>query len=78
MSDLKEALNKKLEEASQEHVVSIERKKGSVVYTGDYGLTDKLAVRIPRIGNEYFPTNEGQVAELEYQVSQGRVVKETF
>lgn len=51
-------------------------KKNSPIYTGEYNLVDKLAVRIPRVGNTYAPTNEGQIAELEYQVTQGRVVKE--
>lgn len=54
------------------------RKKGAVVYTGDFSLVDKLAVRIPKVGNEYEPTNKGQVEELEYQVTQGRVTKEVF
>ena len=51
-------------------------KKNSPTYTGEYNLVDKLAVRIPRVGNTYVPTNEGQIAELEYQITQGRVVKE--
>ena len=44
-------------------------------YTGFFRLVDKQAVPIPKIGDEYFPKNELQIEELEYQVSQGRVEK---
>lgn len=54
---------------------SKEEKKSSVVYTGFFRLVDKQAVPIPKIGDEYFPKNELQIEELEYQVAQGRVEK---
>ena len=44
-------------------------------YTGFFRLVDKQAVPIPKIGDEYFPKNELQIEELEYQVAQGRVEK---
>ena len=59
---LTESLNKK-EEAKK------------FVYTGFFRLVDKQAVPIPKVGDEYFPKNEIQVEELEYQVAQGRVEK---
>ena len=45
------------------------------VYTGFFRLVDKQAVPIPKVGDEYFPKNELQIEELEYQVTQGRVEK---
>ena len=60
---LTDILNKKEEEAKK------------FVYTGSFRLVDRQAVPIPKIGDEYFPKNEIQVEELEYQVAQGRVAK---
>ena len=60
---LTDILNKKEEEAKK------------FVYTGSFRLVDKQAVPIPKVGDEYFPKNELQIEELEYQVSQGRVEK---
>ena len=63
---LKEMLNKAEEETKEEK---------KVTYTGFFRLVDKQAVPIPKIGDEYFPKNELQIEELEYQVAQGRVEK---
>ena len=48
--------------------------KGTFYY-GDFRLGDKLARPIPKVGDEYKPVDEMQIAELEYQVSQFRVQK---
>ena len=48
--------------------------KGTFYY-GDFRLVDKLARPIPKVGDEYKPVDEMQIAELEYQVSQFRVQK---
>lgn len=54
----------------------VESKAKGVYYTGNYGLVDKLARKIKRLGSDYFPVDDIQVEELEYQVTQGRVTKE--
>ena len=51
---------------------------GTVIYQGEYRLLDKRAVPIPKILAVYNPQNDDQVAELEYQVSQGRVTKTVY
>ena len=51
---------------------------GTIIYRGEYRLLDKRAVPIPKILDVYSPQNEDQVAELEYQVSQGRVIKTNY
>lgn len=63
---LEKVLNKAKEETKEEK---------KVTYTGFFRLVDKQAVPIPKIGDEYFPKNELQIEELEYQVAQGRVEK---
>ena len=65
---LTDILNKSKEEKEEK-----EEKKFS--YVGFFRLVDKQAVPIPKVGDEYFPKNELQIEELEYQVSQGRVEK---
>lgn len=51
---------------------------GTVIYRGEYRLLDKRAVPIPKVLDVYSPQNDDQVAELEYQVSQGRVIKTEY
>ena len=63
---LLDTLNKSKEEKEEEK---------KFAYTGFFRLVDKQAVPIPKIGDEYFPKNELQIEELEYQVAQGRVEK---
>ena len=65
---LADTLNKSKEEKE-------EKEEKKFAYTGFFRLVDKQAVPIPKIGDEYFPKNELQIEELEYQVSQGRVEK---
>ena len=68
MSKLTELLDAKKE---------VEAKAGAC-YFGDFRLVSKNAQPIKRIGNEYFPASDDDIAELEYQVSQGRVTKEVI
>lgn len=64
-----------VEEIQEEEVASSGPiyKKGT--YTGEYRILDTKATPIPRFGNEYKPANEDQIACLDYQVKQGRVIK---
>lgn len=45
------------------------------VYTGNFRILNKYASPIRKVGDIYEPKDEGEIAELEYQVSQGRVTK---
>ena len=65
---LADILNKSKEEKEEK-----EEKKFS--YVGFFRLVDKQAVPIPKIGDEYFPKNELQIEELEYQVAQRKKKK---
>ncbi len=65
MADLKATLAARKEEVSPK----------DPIYSGDFRILNKYAVAIEKVGVIYKPKNAEEIAELEYQVAQGRVLK---
>lgn len=84
MATIKEILNDPkgdlagAEDLVPEEAEAVTYPPGTVIYRGEYRLLDKRAVPIPKVLDVYSPQNDDQVAELEYQVSQGRVIKTEY
>ena len=58
-------------------VLDLPEEKGTFYY-GDMRFVDAKARAILPVAGKYFPLDEVQVAELEYQVSQFRATKEVI
>lgn len=75
---LQDILKEKQDESTTNADEQKDTKRTGTVYTGLHGIFDKYVRRIPRIGDEYFPVDEVQVAALEEQVERGIVTKTVF